>query len=370
VVDARLTDENASNIVICSRTVRTQDEKPEMVSNAVITIRDDLGNCTTLIETSEGLYKTDSLNFRGRNGRTYVLSILTEDQEEYESDPCYMWPEQDIDSIYFAKDHELTGGEINQGIRVFIDSKGKSDCRYFRWTYEEYWKIGIPDPRRYEYINDSTIIPRTRVDQICWGYNNSDQILIYSAESGNSNKFILNPILFIDPDQTTRLSIQYFIKVRQLSIAKEEYLFWDQMKKINESGGDIFDKQPFQVFSNIHNTKSDDVQVIGYFQVSSVKQKSMYITADEVKEIGLPQFKYYCNRFEKGLIDYPDTPFMKSTMTFDKIYNQYTGSGFVFVEPLYDKDQKLIRLAFTSPWCADCTLQWSLSKPDFWTDMN
>jgi len=31
--------------------------------------------------------------------------------------------------------------------------------------------------------------------------------------------------------------IQYYVEIRQLSLSKEEYRFWDLMLQLNESGG-------------------------------------------------------------------------------------------------------------------------------------
>ncbi len=79
------------------------------------------------------------------------------------------------------------------------------------------------------------------------------------------------------------------------------------MLQLNESGGDIFDKQPFQIFSNIHNVTNPDEQIIGYFQVSGAKLIQKYITFNEISSLDLPFYLYDCERVEKGEIDYPPT---------------------------------------------------------------
>jgi hypothetical protein len=369
VVDALLTDENASNYVRLSHTIKTVDMVPEMVSGAIVTISDDLGHTITLTEKSTGVYKTDSLSFRGETSRTYTLYIKTKEGVEYKSAPCFMYPQQDIDSIYFEKDQEIINGESQDGIRIYLDSKGESDCKYYRWSYEEWWKLSVPDPQRYDYYNDSTIIPQEKPNQICWGNKKSDEIIIESTETGISNRFGKKPLLFVASEKSTRLLVQYFVKIRQYSISREEYKFWDQMNQINESGGDIFDKQPFQINSNVHNINKVNEQVLGYFQVSSVKSQSEYITKNDIKKLNLPLYNFICERIEIGPIDYPPDPVTgMPDMSFDKIYNQFTASGYLFVEPLFSDDRYLIRLAFNTPLCSDCTLQGNKSEPDFWVD--
>ena len=79
-------------------------------------------------------------------------------------------------------------------------------------------------------------------------------------------------------------------------------------------------------------------------------------------------YKYFCDRVEKGVIDYPPPLSPGGGLTVDKIYAQYTASGYTFVEPLRDWNGDLVRLAFTTSLCANCTLRGSQNKPDFWVD--
>ena len=71
-----------------------------------------------------------------------------------------MFPVEDIDRIYYDKDQEISnnGSETLDGIRIYIDSKTSGDSPYYRWTYNEWWKTSAPDPKKYNYINDTTII--------------------------------------------------------------------------------------------------------------------------------------------------------------------------------------------------------------------
>lgn len=371
VVDALVTDENISNYVILNHTKKTAGDVSEKVSGALVTIKDDLGNSTTLSEKSAGVYKTDSLLFRGAVGRTYTLYIKTLDGQEYESEECLMNPVRDIDSLYYSKDQEIIDTEPQDGIRIYIDSKGDSECRHYRWTYEEWWKFSVPDPKGYEYINDSTIIEVQQKVQTCWANKKSDAIDILSTITGVSDKLERKPVLFVASDKSNRLLIQYCIQVRQLSISDKEYTFWDKMQQVNESGGDLFDKQPFEVSSNIHNTKKQDEQVLGYFQVSGSKTKRMYITYKEISSLGLPFYRYQCEKVEIGPVDFPPVPGMEShPPSFNDLYSGYINANYVFIYPLYDNKGKLLRLAFVLPFCADCTLSGSLNKPDFWVDLD
>jgi hypothetical protein len=282
-----------------------------------------------------------------------------------------MYPVQQIDSIYFNKDQEILNNktEILDGIRIFIDSENSGDGKYFRWLYNEWWKFSIPNPKKYDYINEYTIPEVDQVKQVCYSYNESDEVIIHSTESAQANRIEKEPILFIASGRSDRLLIQYSIEIKQLSLSETEYQFWEQMKQINEIGGNIFEKQPFSIVSNIHNISNPAEPVLGYFKVSAVEHKRIFITREDIAELDIPVFNYDCERLVVGPDDYPYSPYPASQMTFDRIYASYTGSGSYFIGPVYGLWGNLLKLVFASPVCADCTVRGSLTKPDFWIDL-
>jgi len=371
VVDALLTDEITSSYVRLTRTTLYPDSDPKMVSGATVTITDDLGTIALLAERSPGNYHTDTLTFRAEVGRTYQLTIETRDGNKYESSPCLMRPVPDIDSIYYGVDQVFSEqtGEFREGLTFYIDTKNEEPGSYYRWAYEEWWKFSVPDPAIFRYFNDSTIVPLQTINRTCYAHTRSDIIDIENTVSGHIGDFIMKPVLFLASDESDRLMIQYCLDVKQMSLSPEEYEFWHLMTEINEAGGDIFDKQPFQVFSNIRNLTDQDDQVIGYFQVSGVKHKRTYVTLAEAAALGIPLYRYECDRQEKGEIDYPSTS-PGEGFTFNEIYAAFLNSGYAFVAPIYDNNNALFRLIFVKPYCADCTLRGSLDKPWFWEDLD
>ncbi len=371
VVDALLTDEITSSYVRLTRTTLFPDEDPKMVSGAAVTITDDMGTTALLEERTPGDYRTDSVTFRAEAGRTYTLAIETTDGKKYESSPCLMRPVADIDSLYYGVDQffsEQTGA-FREGISFYIDTKGEESGSYYRWSYEEWWKFSVPDPAIFRYFNDSTIVPLQTINRTCYAHTSSAVINIENTVSGHTGDFIMKPVLFVASNESDRLLIQYCLVVKQMSLSAEEYEFWHLMTEINEAGGDIFDKQPFQVFSNIRNLTDPDEQVIGYFQVSGVKQKRIYVSLREAAALNLPLYNYECDRQEKGEIDYPSTS-PGEGFTFNEIYAGFLNSGYAFVAPIYDNDNMLFRLIFVRPDCADCTRRGSLLRPWFWVDLD
>jgi len=372
VIDGLITDANASYTVRLSRTFQEQNSDPLMVSDATVFITDDIGNSTYLDNKGNGIYKTDSIEFQGIIGRTYMLHVQAKGGGIYESEPCVMQPVPDIDSIYFARDQEIinNGTETQDGIRIYLTSKEGEINQYYRWAFEETWKFKVPNPKRYNYINDSTIVTVGEIKEFCWKNRESDGILIHSIGPGESGTIMKEPIFFIAADQSDRLLIEYSILVKQYSISKREYDFWNDLNQVNVSGADIFAKQPFTVTSNLRNINNSRERVLGYFQVSAVKQKRRNIPFSEIVGLNLPFYHYPCEIILKDPNDYPSPS--GPEMTWNQIYAMFcVTSDYYFIEPLYipgtDQLQKLI---FSRPECANCELTGTRKKPDFWVDLN
>jgi hypothetical protein len=365
VVDGRITDANTSYTVKLSKTFRDQNTASALVSDATVMITDDSGKSTYLNIVNYGIYKTDSLEFRGIIGKTYVLRVQTRDGEVYESEPCLMRSVPEIDSIYFDKDQQLAdNGTVNlKGLSIYLDTKEGVSNSYYRWDFVETWKYNIPIPKRYEYINKDFMPPVTNVQEVCWKNHKSDGVILGSVYSGQSLRIIRKPILFIASGETERLMLEYSILIRQSSISKNEYDFWDNINKVNDAGGDIFASQPFSVVSNIHNINNPKEKVLGYFQVSAVKEKRIFIPFSKILKLNLP---YYHNDQCKRIEAMPE-----STMDIEDLYSMYCiTSDYEFIEPyLNSQTGKLIGLVFARPECTTCGKTGINSKPDFWVDL-
>ena len=373
VVDGLVTDANTSYSVKLSRTFQEQISGTTDVSDATVSVSDDAGMISNLIYKGHGIYKTDSLSFRGTVGRTYVLHILTHEGEEYRSDPCLMQSVADIDTIYFAKDQQLVnnGNGTQEGMSIFLDSKEGDNNQYYRWAFDETWKFKVPNPKKYDFdVSDSTIVPHLDVKEYCWKNRKSDGVIIHAVYPGEPVKITKQPIFFIASDQSDRLLLQYSMLVSQYSISKSEYNFWNDLKQINEDGGDIFAKQPFTVTGNIKNVNNPELKVLGYFQVSAVKQKRINIPFSAVVGMDLPYYHYPCVRIEKEPADFQN-PWAPPVTWYD-VYSIYCiTSTFSFVEPRYKPGtNQLEKMVFVLPECANCELTGTSKKPDFWIDLN
>lgn len=366
VVDGLITDANTSYIVKLSRTFQELYTVTSSVTDAVVFITDDIGTSSYLNNIGNGVYKTDSLEFRGMPGRTYILHIQTKEGEIYESDPCLMKSVPDIDNVYFAKDQQFVsnGTESQEGVSIYLDSKDGDYNSYYRWGFDETWKYNIPVPIRFDYYNERTILHVDKVKEYCWKNRKSDEVIIQPVYPGQSARIVKEPIFFIATGESDRLMIEYSILIRQYSISKNEYDFWDNLKKVNDTGSDIFASQPYSVISNMNNINSPNEKVLGYFQVSAVKEKRIFISFNEIARLHLPFYhNNKCNKIEA-------VP--EAHMTFDDLYGIYCiTSDNKFIEPMYNSENgRLEKLVFAKPECTNCESSGTMTKPDFWIDLN
>jgi hypothetical protein len=353
VVEGLITNENNSYEIKLCRTTSREDSSPEKITDANVYIIDGDGLKTHLQNSGDGYYLTDGNSFTGVIGKSYTLQILTSGGKEYRSEACTMFPVAGIDSLYYEKGEEISGilGETFTGINILLNTDDATGMnRYFRWSYEEVWKFILPNPQRYIYINDSTFQEVPVVKDVCWRKNYSGEIVTGAIIPGSVNHIIKQQINFIAPVKSDRLTQQYSILVKQYSISEKEYNFWNNLKKVSEAGGDIFNSQPYPVISNIHNVNDATEMVLGYFEVSAVSQKRIFITAHELDPLYLPHYSSDCSELLVSQGNWP-------------------GGDYIFVEPVYDDNGKFLGLGFASQVCSLCEYAGFTAKPDFWVDL-
>jgi len=353
VVDGLITDENHTNYVLLTRTKSNAEGETEKVIGAQVSIKDDLGKVATLTEKNAGEYLTDSLQFRGEVGRSYTLYIKTSDGKEYESTPCLMYPSQELDSISYVKETKIVDNVIRDGIKIYATSECNDNPAYYRWTYQEQWKFMVRYAPQYIYVGNGNVESAFPDNVTC--FKGSKSTGIFVRQSGTS---FSQPLEFFLTDESDRFSVKYKIKVRQLSISKDEYNFWTQMQMISESGGDIFDKQPFQVTGNIFEKNDEREKVLGYFQVSAATEKVKYITHTEMRRLGLPDYYPKCDTLtlSRG----------EDYRTWDAVYAFAKSYGYEFVYPIYNEfSMSMAAMFFSKPECTDCTVTGSLNVSDF-----
>lgn len=336
VVDGMITDQNRVNKIKLSKSMPIG--KPLVrnpVKGAVVTITDETGNVTTLKELPTGTYCTDSLKFRGCVGSRYSLNIKL-NNVSYETDFIEMKPVPPIDSLYYEKvviTAAKDSNDIDEGCKIYADTwdhTGK--CLFYRWNYTETWEYRIP----YNVTN-----------KICYVYGHSNEVLIKNTSIYNQARVTKYPILFIK-NNTDKLKVKYSILVNQYSLNEQEFDFWEKVLNISENVGGLYDLTPVTIPGNIRCTSSPGESVRGYFSVSAVTQKRLF-----VKDVflGQPVFYTYCAT--------------------DTIYGSLPADGlntkYWVIEENIDEIPPIYVITEYRE-CADCTTEGTKIRPPFWDD--
>lgn len=68
----------------------------------------------------------------------------------------------------------------------------------------------------------------------------------------------------------------YSILVRQRVIDKNEYEFLQDLQRVTESVGGLFDSQPYEILGNIHSLDSS-VPVLGFFSAGFTNEQRIFL---------------------------------------------------------------------------------------------
>jgi hypothetical protein len=323
VVEGMVTDQYRSNIIKLSKALSLGKKlTSNPVTKATVTITDEMGVVTTLKETSKGVYSTDSTKFCGHVGGKYSLNIKVLDAT-YSSDFIEMKPVPQINSLYYEKVLISTNKE---GCKIYLDTYDPNkECLFFRWDYVETYEYNLPYS-----------VPNRK----CWVTDKSDKIMVKNTSIYNQSRVSMYPITYIT-NESEKLIDRYSILVNQYSLNEDEYNFWDRLQNITQNVGSLYDITPMSIPGNVKCTSNTAEKVLGYFSVSAVSQKRIFI---KDRFFGIPNFFSQC---------IADT-------IYGKLPSGLNSSYWVLIE---ENSMKIITY---SKDCADCTTKGTNIRPDFW----
>ncbi len=336
VVEGLITDKPGGDTVRLSRSLpfgRKSEARP--YGGCIVKISDDLGNFFDLKEKSPGIYVTDSADFIGMAGRTYKLHIRTPNAMSYESSPMEMKPVPVIDSIYYEKTVIKKREGFYSGIdgcQIYLDTHDPSNnCRFYRWDFTETWELMLP-----YFVENRT----------CWRSETSNNINIKSTAAFDEVHIIRQPVTSIT-NVTDRLSRKYSIQVNQYSLSEDEFIYWEKIQNLTNNTGGLYDIIPSSISGNMVSVENPSEKVLGYFSVSAMTSKRIFIKDDFDGITDL-----YKNCADGTIYSYPP---------------EGLGESVWILEDHLDKAVPFWIITHNKG-CADCTVRGSNKKPAYWPD--
>ncbi len=352
VIEGYISSDFKQQVIRISRTspLNVQQFLPE--SGATVTVHDDQGSVFQTIESQSGIYLT--LPFAGIVGRSYQLRITTKEGKSYTSEEIKLKDVPEIGSIYAT--YPSPEPYASDGIQIYLDSPDPSRLTtYYRWEYEYTYEIQTPYPSRFIWLGGNNVNIRELPVDRCWHSDTSRVTLIQDNSHLEQPGVKAFPLKFIPADGRD-LVVKYSILVRQYPLDEPMYRYWNQLKKINESQGTLFDIQPGIVKGNVYAIGNSGETVLGYFDAGVIKTKRVFFVPHDFAAARFQPIDYFgvCGSINPAFIP------------FDKI-GQYMTVNSLTQEIVAAGEDELGSFYIVWPkTCCDCTRDGSNMIPDFW----
>jgi len=353
VIDATLTDEPGVQKVTVSRTSGLNDSSafiPEI--GCRVTILDDAGNIYDLSDAGNGKYTAAFSSEQLQTGTSYMLRVIDNGGDVFESDYQKLLPPPTIDSVTYRYEPKYTP-EFPEGLlgcQFYVNASDNSgEPKFYRWNMQETWEyhsiynVGAMWDGT---LHDNYYFKENRTT--CW--MTKEVPGIYTATTRDMAVNVLKNIkLNYVSVGSDRLKFRYSLLVREYSLSPEAYEFWSGLEKQTQQTGGLYETQPYMLTGNISCVSNPEKTALGFFSASGVRKKRIF-----AKRSPYPVRDIVCSSDTiKGtgdLMPYPPSSY--------PVYMYY------FILP----SGALMRVA-SNQRCFDCLVRGGTNvKPDFWED--
>nr|WP_299389272.1 DUF4249 domain-containing protein [Allomuricauda sp.] len=354
VIEATLTDELKPQEIILSRAFRFEEFVPEPERNATVVVMENSSSQYIFEETLPGTYHSTT-NFAILPGNTYQLMVSTSDGRQYESSSVVGPEPAPIQGLTAA----ISEDPEAEGMEILVEYDNTQASSYFRYKYEETYKIIAPDwsGQRLEYQGPQLVVmplPVGREERTCFSTVLSDEIILNSPRSSNSGNILGFPVRFIERDNFI-ISHRYSILVKQLAISEESYSYLETLES-STAGDDLLSpSQPGFFNGNVSSTTNTDEKVLGFFHVASVTSERIFFNYEDFyPNEELPPYVENCLPFIPPL----------ESVGGELSIHQLLGNNTV----KYHSTTVFGEFVVVARACADCTALGDPNVPDFWEE--
>jgi len=346
VVDGFINATEGSATVRLTRAVplTAQDEYPAE-KGADVTIRSENGDSYSLVEGDSGRYSVHGLTVDPST--RYQLSIRT-GKREFISDYITVMQTPAIDSVTWRPEED--------GVTFLVNTHDDTkSSHYYNWNYIETWEYNAPLPSYYTNVNGFVYVRKPQ-DMLytCYSTVPSTKIVVGSTVRLSEDVVRDFPLTYIKSG-SSRISIIYSILVRQRVIDQTEYEFLQDLQRVTESVGGLFDSQPYEILGNIHST-DPSVPVLGFFSAGFVQEERVFLRRQDLPDHLLKWPYSTCRQDTVCSILRPDLRCVIDLASLPD--NSYL---------VADLNPNFPGYTVTSKACADCRVQGGVpTKPDFW----
>ena len=361
VVEATITNELKQHKLLVSRTYRLEENGPSNESDAIVTLKGD-GINYSFFESEPGVYLSN-IAFAAEPNVNYQLEISTNDGRSYQSSITTLTAATAIDDLFFERGFNENEEE---GVSVFVNAFDPSgNSRYYRYTYEETYKIIAPKYSPLDLIADPAppafiLVTKPEPQQICYNTEQSNTIIITNTNQFLEDRLTKFRVLFLNRNNAI-ISHRYSILVNQYVQSREAHDFYNTLERLSSTESLLSQLQPGFLQGNIESLSSNAEKVLGFFEVSSVDSKRIYFNYEDVfpGEL-LPPYFISCSEFAPVEIKPGGTsPLLDALLQGNKYFKLNDDPHPILEEGAFD---------LVPPACGNCTVLGTLDPPDFWEE--
>lgn len=362
VVEGMITSELKNQEIKLSQTYALEEDTIAYVNGAQIEVVSSAGESFNFQNTGNGMYKS-VMPFQAQEGTGYHLEIQV-DGKLYKSDEEMISGNTSLENVT-AERTLNDDGEL--GVGIFAETHTADDSKFFRYTYEETYKIVSPYTSNKKFITNNrgfavlVDVPQDEEREICYNSVSSKKGVLSDKTylSGDDQKVLIK---FLNIDDKKILN-RYSILVKQNVISSEAFQYFITLDELSNSESIFSQNQPGFLVGNIYEVDNPNAKVIGYFEVAKEEEMRIFFNFNDLfSPEERPDSKDDCEitaplpglGYEPGDID------------------NYVASGQLqYLRPAVPSNDPMNPTgpyAMVPTGCVDCKVYGTPEKPEFWIE--
>lgn len=317
---------------------------PPIESGATAYIEEEGGLRIPLLETVvKGTYASASTILN--SARRYRLHLTTRGGQEYASEYVPVKTTPLIDN--------LTWRANSTGLSVFVNSHDDaSNTQYYRWEYDETWEIASPYDPKLEYVNGNIRPITIPFPRVCYANSHSSSIEIFKT-TALTQDVVANYTVRVIPPTSPLVLRRYSILVQQHALTRQEYEYWDLLRKNTEKIGSLFDPQPAQLTGNVRCISNPTQLALGYVGVHSITEKRILIGRSQLPNDWRPLTGY-------------ESCIPPDTVRSNELQAAFGRGLQLPIDVASTPTGAVVGYLAATPDCIDCRKRGTAIKPSYW----
>lgn len=299
-IDFELPAENQDSLIIQGRLVKGN---PHTISLEVkrlfdfnggssfirvnyVRITNDLGQSIDLSNVSLGNYEisipVDDPNFEIRTGGSYMATVETLDDRKYESTFETLYPVSKIDEITTRiVQREVPvgiGTELRDRVQFLLNTPltipGEDDKARINWQVTRTYKM-----------TDSPIESGV-LSKTCYITDNVNVEEVKPFDGNTLGIDYLSDYELYESSISFHFRQGLYLNVFQQSLSRGAFEYWDQIDRLLERNGNMFESPVGEIVSNFENVVNRDEDIFGYFYATEIDTLNVFVDSTFVNSPG------------------------------------------------------------------------------------